>query len=152
MIDATRICSKLYQGSFPAPHTPLKRYGFDCLVLCADELQPPSNEYSDIFIIRVPMDEGPADPRTMVRAAQAAEAVKALIQKGYRTLVTCRMGLNRSGLVSALTLRSMGISGHNARKIVQMARPRALCNPRFAEALDSLDAPKVQSNAMSVSF
>ena len=61
------------------------------------------------------------------------------IQRGGCVLVMCHAGRNRSGLLTALTLRQLdGISGEQALSRVRAARPRAVANPSFAAYLEDL--------------
>jgi protein-tyrosine phosphatase len=43
----------------------------------------------------------------------------------------CTHGMNRSGLVTGLLLRSLGIEGREAIDRIRMARPGALSNQHF---------------------
>jgi len=58
---------------------------------------------------------------------------------GQRCLVRCQLGLNRSAFVAAATLVSMGDEPAAAVAQVREARPGALRNPNFVEALDAVD-------------
>jgi protein-tyrosine phosphatase len=62
-----------------------------------------------------------------------AQLGASLIQDGHRVLAHCAMGYNRSGLVAALILKSMGMEGYAAVTRVRERRPGALFNDRFAE-------------------
>jgi protein-tyrosine phosphatase len=108
------------------------------VVLCAIEHQPPASAYPGIRVLHAPFDDAsePVDEATWETARQASrEAAKQLL-KGRRVLVTCHMGINRSGLVSALTLlRLTPMSGEDAVRTVQSRRPGALSNPYFVDAV-----------------
>lgn len=150
--NATRIAQKLWQGSAPACRTPLKSTGFDVLVLTAKEHQLSASCFPDMRVIHAELDDSGPPPthRELRDAHRAALEASELWRRGARVLVTCQMGVNRSGLVTALILRhALGISGKEARRIVQAARVvdtahgpmRALSNEHFASHLDSLPAP-----------
>ncbi len=63
-------------------------------------------------------------------------------------MVTCMAGINRSGLVSAVTLHMMtGRSGKDCVRHIQQCRPGALRNPRFVEWLSTLKRPAAQPQA-----
>lgn len=128
-LDANRISSRLWQGSYPGLHS-VREAGVDVLVLCAVERQAYSHR--DVRVIRAPMDDC-----SVVLAETVNQAVSHAIaahKKGKRVLVTCNAGLNRSGLVVAVMLtRLYGISGYDAVKQVQRCRPGALFNPTFVE-------------------
>jgi protein-tyrosine phosphatase len=71
--------------------------------------------------------------RVLAGAAEVAREVARRVRRGQRVLVTCAAGLNRSGLVSGLALRRLGVDGPEAVELVRRARgPRALGNPAFA--------------------
>ena len=61
-----------------------------------------------------------------------AQLGASLIQDGHRVLAPCAMGYNRSGLVAALILKSLGMEGSAAVTRVRERRPGALFNDRFA--------------------
>jgi len=131
----------LAQGSAP-------RYDvshFDVVVLCAEELQ-------DIHIARVetilcPLDDsGPPITQTEVAIAiKTAGRVYRRIKAGKRVLVTCHMGLNRSGLVGALTLRALGFTPQQSIRLVRATRgPEALKNRSFVRVIQSaVPAPEL---------
>jgi protein-tyrosine phosphatase len=99
-----------------------------------------------IHVLRVPLDDV-VNPTTsdLRRAAGAAKEVAKLVRSGRRVLVTCAMGLNRSGLVNALALRELtGASGVHCSAHVQNKRKGALSNPTFQRLLESLAAKNVQ--------
>jgi protein-tyrosine phosphatase len=70
-------------------------------------------------------------------AARTAARVARRLRAGKRILVTCAMGLNRSGLVAALAMSD--VWGMNADEIVgRLRRARgkwALSNPNFERLL-----------------
>lgn len=60
-----------------------------------------------------------------------AQLAVSCIQSGP-TLIACKAGLNRSGLISALTLIRMGSSPSEAIELLRQKRCRqVLCNPSF---------------------
>jgi protein-tyrosine phosphatase len=59
------------------------------------------------------------------------------MEKGS-VLVTCQAGLNRSGIISAMSLIIRGDSPQAAVMMVRMAREHALSNRHFREYLLSL--------------
>lgn len=145
-LDASRIAPYLFQGSRPPPGAILARAGFTALVLCALEFQPqPAGDvFPGLRVIHAPMvDEVPIASSTIFVARRAALLAAEQLRAGGRVLVTCQAGLNRSGLVTALTLREVnGLSGRRNRQIVQACRKDALSNAAFAAYLDTLDARK----------
>src|SRR6185436_7074108 len=114
-----------------------KEAGFDMLVLCAFEFQPPHQmmayapcppEFRDepfpgVEVVHAPNDDNYYEPppRYVLKAAvQTADIVAQKIRAGGKVLVTCWQGWNRSGLVSALTLHKLcGFSGAECVRHVQ---------------------------------
>lgn len=139
-IDATRVASKLYVGSYPP--AALKSKGFDVVVLCAKELQKVS---PDIFTIRFPFDDGSLSSRDYMRAVRTATVVNRYRLAGKRVLVTCAMGINRSAFVAALAI--MQLEHLPADTVIQRIRALRgpavavppLSNPAFVEALKHFD-------------
>lgn len=142
-IDAHRLMSRLWQGSYPRDGALLRDLGFSVLVLCAFELQTPG-AFPEVTTLLCPMDDNRLSAREAQQAHEMARRVVAMHGAGHRILVTCAAGRNRSGLVSALALRLLtGCTGLKAREMVQRGRPNALTNPWFAAYLDGLPAPRV---------
>lgn len=104
------------------------------LVLCAEEVQPRTLALS---ILSAPLRDRPFASRDEERrvvsvAGRAADFVAREVSAGRRVLVTCAAGLNRSGFVSGLTLRRLGVSGASAVRKIRRARgPSALGNLSF---------------------
>ncbi len=76
--------------------------------------------------------EIPALPRLRDLAAEVARDLRAA--DGYgpdRLLVMCHHGMNRSGLVTGLVLRELGLSGDEAVSRIVRARPGSLSNHAF---------------------
>lgn len=143
MSDANHIAHNIWQGS--APRTPevqanLHRQ-FDVLVLTAEEYQPPAASFPGVEVIHAGFDDsGQPMKADEFRLASAASAVVAdRVRAGYRVLVTCWQGRNRSGLVTALALhRLTGAPGKECMRTVQERRPQALTNRYFQRALEKL--------------
>jgi protein-tyrosine phosphatase len=136
-MDANKIINNLWQGSNPPKGTTLHQHGFNVLVLCAREHQYDPRHYPGVEVIHAPMDDGYSVPMNIARPAALKAA--AAIRKGAKVLTVCHMGLNRSGLVSALTLWYLtGRSGPECVMMVQSARDGALFNDVFESYLLSL--------------
>lgn len=68
------------------------------------------------------------------RILEAAKVVAAFDFAGKAVIVSCHMGLNRSGVVAALALVLEGATPDEAVESVRAARgPLALCNRSFVE-------------------
>jgi len=139
--DFDFIAPRLAQGSYP-DHPPDAFTEFDVVVFCAKELQPRNVKHhpaqSAVF---VPMDDDPyrpIDPPSGKTLHGIARKLANAVQGGKRVLITCAAGMNRSGLVTGLTLVYLGWSGADAVKTIRTRRRKdegqeALFNPIFAQ-------------------
>lgn len=138
-IDASRIYGALYQGSAPPTGPRLAQSGFDVLVLAAREVQPPSWKFPGVEVLRLPMDDVPLRlTRAQLADVQALASMIAMrLSHGQKVLVTCRAGLNRSGLLVGATLaRELGMRPTDAVRLVRDKRSfLALNNPAFVHAI-----------------
>jgi len=119
----------------------VRRAGFDMLILCAMEYQPPAAMYPDVEVVHAPNDDPDREPtRAELDIARAAAGRAARwILRGKSVLVTCQQGRNRSGLVSAFALHYMtGIAGDVAGLCVRARRKNALTNKWFWRELAKL--------------
>lgn len=127
--------------------------GFDLLVLCAREHQfiDDHEAFQGLTVVRAPNDDSVHYPltREKLRTAVGAssEVVRAL-KANQQVLVTCAAGLNRSGLVTALSLHKLyGWSGEKCIAAVRKGRKsknyphiKPLSNSEFQMALRKLKA------------
>lgn len=142
-MTASRIAPHLYQGSVPTAGEALP---FDLVVLCALENQFSPATYGvrpfgrRARVMRVPLTDGnaPLAQHNVVRAYAAAREVARSHARGERVLVTCYLGLNRSGLVTALALVEMGFRAEQAVGAVKHARPGALRNVFFEQLVHNI--------------
>lgn len=129
-----RVIPHLHQGSRPEPGC----HPFDVLILMAQEYQPRSRHFPCArAVVHAPIDDDPyhLEPSEYQSIMRASDFAVRALHTGHRVLVTCNMGLNRSGVVTAMTLRRLGMSPDQAIGLVRRARgQRALSNPQF-EAL-----------------
>jgi protein-tyrosine phosphatase len=142
--NASRVDGGLWVGSAP-PIGPFVRTKFDCLVLAAAEYQVGPECFHGAEVVAVPLndDGSPMTAEERRDAAMAAGRVIGWLSGGKRVLVTCHMGLNRSGLVAALSMccRPGGAGWEEAVEAVRAARgPRALRNPHFLSFLKEYSA------------
>lgn len=147
-MSASRIASKLYQGSKPPHGGRLQLARIHTLVLCAVEHQPDEEFYPGVELLRCGfVDEyEPVGLSTLRMIDQTASTVAKRVRAGKRTLVTCAAGLNRSGLVTALVLTKVyGVSGADAVAWVKRERAGALFNPVFVEILEKIPAAQVHA-------
>lgn len=151
----TYLGYNLWQGGVPPEGNNFAAMGFDVLVLCADEHQPPAGKFpgprkmyltsagyvvadAKTKVLHCPMhDDGlPMRPGESARAQAVAEQVAQALREGRRVLVTCQMGRNRSGFVSTLALHK--ITGQPCRDIIKHIRhkrPGSLSNTYFVREL-----------------
>lgn len=140
------IAPGLFQGSKPPFGPTLKELGLDVLVLTAREIQPASVYFPGVEVVHAPIDdmpdERPLDRHGLSLVLNAARRATNALAAGRRVLVTCAAGMNRSGLVSAVTLiMSQGLSGRAAIETVKRNRRwgedgyQPLSNPQFVAML-----------------
>lgn len=134
------ILDNLYMGGAPAffreedvEDVPgAKR--FDCVFLCAQEYQVPSGDPEDTMLFQVGFDDKhDLDIREMQTILAASDLAKRQIEKGRTTLISCWMGWNRSGIVTAITLLKLfpTMSPRYAVELIQKNRKDALRNTFF---------------------
>jgi hypothetical protein len=133
-IDAVEVSTRLWQGARPPEGRVLHQAGFRALVLCERAYQPGASAFPGIgLVIGACLDDD--EPRRLESQAAiaAAHAVASAVAAGAKTLVTCGMGLNRSGLVTGLALLRLrpDLSAEQAVAVVRAERPGALYNPAF---------------------
>jgi hypothetical protein len=157
-LDATPIYRGLHQGMAPPAGPLLSSSGFDTIVLCAEEWQPPrfvdpvcgavlgylpnTHPYPGTTLVYAPADDDFYNPPSRERlslALRASAYVAQRVAQGSNVLVTCWAGKNRSGLVTGLALhRLTGLPGHMCVAHIKKVRPIALMNPQFVAVLNRL--------------
>lgn len=137
---AFRVHGNLWIGSAP-PIGHIVAQHFDCLVLSAMEYPPHAGCFPRVETLSVSLndDGSPMVKREAAEAVRAAGKVISWLRGRKRVLVTCHMGLNRSGIICALALcKGKGMSPDQAVKTVREARgPNALRNQYFLDFLGS---------------
>lgn len=140
--NASEIIPNLWQGGAPPAGPYLHEEGFGLLVLCALEYQPPGPLFDRVEVIHAPADDdfdNPPPREALTLALSTANRVVEAYRRGLKIMVTCRMGVNRSGLVTALSLHKLfGVSGSSAIQTIKKARPFALSNPQFLACLERI--------------
>lgn len=132
------------------------------MVLCAREHQYPATSYQGVQVVHAPNDDnaayGPLTREKLAVALRAARTVAAAMGEGKRCLVTCAAGMNRSGLVSALSLHlSKGWSGDKCIQQVRQKRGpgkkgfQPLSNSEFTTALRRLKAQAADDQSPAAS-
>jgi len=136
----------------------LRQAGFDTIVLCAEEWQPPEvvdpmcasalnyqpgrHPYPGVTLVLAPAKDDfliPPSRGTLALALKAASYVAQRVAQGGKVLVSCWAGKNRSGLVTTLALHKLtGRSGIQCMAMIRIARPEALTNPQFCLTLSKI--------------
>jgi protein-tyrosine phosphatase len=138
------IVPNIAQGSYPG----LKGKAFDhadILVLCAEEFQAKNLKApAGKAIVRLGFDDDiyrPIPPEAGKIFHEHAKHLGAAALAGRRIMITCAMGLNRSGLMTALTLmHGYRMSANDAINLIRARRDKeCLCNPMFEQWLRSHD-------------
>ncbi len=141
-MNVSRIYDTIWQGAQPPTGPTLREMGFDVLVLCAREFQPPAKMFPGVTVIHAPNDDDSSvapSREQLDKALQAARQVVEAVRADKNVLVTCYLGLNRSGLVTALALYFLtGWPGWKCVKTVKLQRPNALGNQSFVKLLERL--------------
>lgn len=155
-LDTSRVAGNLLIGSFPHTGDAVSAHAH-ILVLCAKELQPAGYVYPGVKVLHAPLDDSgnAMTIREKHTARAAARAVRTYLDAGKVVLVTCHMGLNRSGLVCALALMQPWavrggvrmdssnpacLTSDQAIQLVRRARGQyALSNPEFTRFLAQND-------------
>jgi protein-tyrosine phosphatase len=137
-LDAHVIVPGVYQGAYPKAYEKggLHVLGFRALVLAAEELQP-IGYFQDVEVIKVPYDDTYKDlPKSQwLKIKLTASRLASLVKAGNSVLITCAMGWNRSGLITAMTLAELypTIPGEKIVQQIQLRRPNALGNEAFVD-------------------
>ena len=146
-IDAHRIHDGLWQGSKPPQGDTLASLGYDLVVLCARDYQPPSRKFIGVDVWHIPFEDDFDNlmPRPVLKSVfAAADKVVTHLKRGDKVLVTCWAGINRSSLVSAIVLHKLlGMSGSDAAHLIKFKRPGALTNELFLRMLSRLPERQV---------
>jgi protein-tyrosine phosphatase len=91
--------------------------------------------------LHAPMSDGAKVDEPLLR--KVADFVTADVLAGEPTLVMCRAGRNRTGLVVCRSLVDvLGVSGEEALRIFREKRPRGVANAAFERYLVSVPRPR----------
>lgn len=143
-MTVSAITPNLWMGSKPPTHDPRVGRMWDLVVLCAEEHQPKSHEMPGVQLLRVKLDDPGMTETQRLQAIRTGEHVASVIRRGGKVLVTCQMGINRSGLVCGIALVAMGHSAGSAIALIRARRGKqriqggsvyALFNKRFCDVL-----------------
>lgn len=140
-LGASWISEHLWQGGTPPLGNAVKQAGIDVLISCQQELLILPSELPGIEVHHVSLRDC-YDPTEIeiLGAQQAAEVATLCVTNKRNVLIHCAAGLNRSGFVMALTLKSLlGLTGYQARLIIQANRQGALFNEVFCRIIEKGD-------------
>ena len=134
---------RLWHGGCPVDFDWVAATGIRAVIDIADaDAHPPAGATDGLLYLKAPLVDGDdlPDPALTLRLATL---VAGLLDDGYRVLVHCTFGRNRSGLLVSLVVReALGITGAEALAHVQRHREGTVNNAGFAEWLRSLPAPR----------
>lgn len=104
------------------------------VVDCAGDMPPAHRTSAGLWVACVFADiDGPLSPSLRLEEVveRASFAARMPSSAPDRIYVMCTHGMNRSGLVTGLLLRALGIDGREAIDRIRLARPGALSNQHF---------------------
>lgn len=148
--NASEVIARLWQGGKPKPGV----YDFDLIVLTDMEYQPPAEAFPGAQVMRVMLNDfRPATPTEYAAAAKAAEVAAEWYRAGKRILITCGAGLNRSGLVTGLTMRNLGFTADDAVALIRRARgPNAIKNSNFVAFIRGYQPPPIKARSSTIAI
>ncbi|WNB85337.1 dual specificity protein phosphatase [Cellulomonas sp. ATA003] len=137
------VPGSLWQGGCPVDFDWVRRAGITAVIDFADpDAHPPAGATEGLVYLKAPLVDGEDVPDQAV-TLRLATLVAGLVDDGYRVLVHCTFGRNRSGLMASLIVREvLGLSGEDALRYVQERRDRTVNNASFAAWLRTLPAPR----------
>lgn len=141
-LDMSYVRPGLYQGSLAPTGSKLKDAGVDVVVLCAKTYQPPREEFEGVQVIRSAIPDSLRLSRGEIRLAlRTSEKMADAIKEGKTVLSTCRAGMNRSSLHSAMTMLRLGEEPEEVIEKIRKARgPHALTQGGSSLFLDLIRA------------
>lgn len=139
-LDFHWIVPGVAQGSFPQPLAEAFQHA-DTIVFCAEEKQPRNARVpAGKKIVKFGFDDDiyrPIPQEAGVLFHQMAQHLSREVVSGRKLLITCAMGLNRSGLMTGLTIMyAFRMSPRDVIKLIRARRSKdALMNPIFEQWL-----------------
>jgi protein-tyrosine phosphatase len=110
---------------------------FDSVVTCYSWAQPMSWYVHEN---RFGFADGPIDEKTFAKVNELASWLYAEWKLGKKCLARCQAGLNRSGILIALTIMKDGYSADEAIALIRAKRsPLALFNQEFVRKLQEIE-------------
>lgn len=138
---ATRIRKGLYMGSKDG----VDSGDFDMVVSAAEEWK--AEPKRGITTMYVPLRDVPFDferhENELWSLVDTSGIIADRIKQGDKVFIFCNMGMNRSGLLTALTLLHLGATPKSAIAAVRRRHPCTLSNESFARAIEYARAHKM---------
>lgn len=117
---------------------------FDVYVSAAAEITPPRSILDEFRSYHISLDDAPWDfqshPEEVAELLAIAKDLAMLVQTGHKVLIFCHMGMNRSGLMTALTLMHLGLPWEQALANIRQRHGCVLSNKSFVESLPFAEA------------
>jgi protein-tyrosine phosphatase len=136
-LDATAVFGNLWIGAEPPPDLKML-CPWQVVVFAAKEIQPRYLGRTDKLLIYAPLRDAVISSQEKQIAAEAGAEIAHLLTLEAKVLVTCAAGLNRSALIAALAMVTLGVSPEDAMAEIRAARGAgALSNPSFVKFLRS---------------
>jgi protein-tyrosine phosphatase len=125
----------------------VRALGIDTIVDMDGDVDPgvPEAPNSILYVYHPILDEDLPD---LGKIEALGRLVADLVSGGHRVLVHCRLGFNRSGLVTATALTYSGMTGEQALVWLRERRPGALFNPTFAAHVQALPARRLRVDTL----
>jgi protein-tyrosine phosphatase len=125
----------------------LRALGIDTIVDMDGDVDPgvPEAPNEILYVYHPILDEDLPD---LSKIEALGRLVADLVAGGHRVLVHCRMGFNRSALVTATALTYSGMTGEQALAWLRERRPGALFNETFAAHVQGLPARRIRVDSL----
>ena len=134
----TPIVKNLFMGAARAFDDPGLRH-FDLYVSAAAEWNPPKSMTESFETIHIPLKDVPWNWRRrqgeLRELIHISRTIADKVRRGKSTLIYCNMGMNRSGLMTGLTLLNLGYPIDRVLRLIRKRHGCALSNPDFEDAL-----------------
>lgn len=130
-----RITNHVWVGSRATAADPifLKRHNIKFVVNCSKDIP----KYSDIPMLRIPVNDSPADSQKMSKYLKMASlAIRDVTRYGGNVLINCWAGMNRSATVAAAYLMTIkGITADEAMAIIKKKKKECFSPMNFKQSL-----------------
>jgi protein-tyrosine phosphatase len=133
----TRIYPGLYMGSEEAMITKKK---FDVVVCAAQQLSEPTQMAGNFEYVKVPLQDVEwdfaDDMQQLLDLIELTSQLANVVKRGGKVLIYCQMGLNRSGLLTGLTLLHLGYIPKDVIKMIKRRSKITLSNKSFVKIIN----------------